>query len=331
MKVVIPLAGKGTRLRPHTYVTPKPLLRVGGKPVMSYILDDLIALGVEEIIFIVGYLKEEIEAYVRRTYPQLRVRFEEQKVQNGTAGAVGLARPYVQEDLLIVYVDTLFDADLSIIRQQPPDIAGLIWVKEVEDYQRFGVVVTDRDGNMTRIVEKPRDPISKLANIGLYYIRDWELFFEGVEETMQGSPGPGGEYYITDAFQYMIDRGAKIRAPEVAGWYDCGKPETLLETNRHLLETGRAKPPQGGLNLRIHDPVRIADGVELEDAEIGPNVTIETGTRIRASVLRDCIIGENVTIEECNLHDSLVSDHAELRGVRGSVDLGHHSVVRAGD
>lgn len=331
MKVVIPLAGKGTRLRPHTYVTPKPLLRVGGKPVMSYILDDLIALGVEEIIFIVGYLKEEIEAYVRRTYPQLRVRFEEQKVQNGTAGAVGLARPYVQEDLLIVYVDTLFDADLSIIRQQPPDIAGLIWVKEVEDYQRFGVVVTDRDGNMTRIVEKPRDPISKLANIGLYYIRDWELFFEGVEETMQGSPGPGGEYYITDAFQYMIDRGAKIRAPEVAGWYDCGKPETLLETNRHLLETGRAKPPQGGLNLRIHDPVRIADGVELEDAEIGPNVTIETGTRIRASVLRDCIIGENVTIEECTLHDSLVSDHAELRGVRGSVDLGHHSTVRAGE
>src|SRR5690606_37008435 len=132
-----------------------------------------------------------------------------------------------------------------------------IWAKEVEDYQRFGVIVTDGDGNMKRIVEKPQDPISKLANIGLYYIRDWQLLYEGIRATMRGRPGKGGEYYLTDAFQYMIDHDSRIRVVEVAGWYDCGQLSTLLETNRHLLETGRARPPQGGTGVRTSDPVRV--------------------------------------------------------------------------
>ena len=163
MKVVIPLAGKGTRLRPHTYVTPKPLLKVADKPVMSYILDDLKELGVTEAVFITGYLKEKIEDYVRREYPDFTSHFVEQAVQNGTAGAVQLAEPFVDEDLLIIFVDTLFDADLSLVKRLPEDEAGVIWVKEVEDYQRFGVVVSDSDGYMQRIVEKPKDPISKMA------------------------------------------------------------------------------------------------------------------------------------------------------------------------
>lgn len=193
MKVIIPLAGKGTRMRPHSYVTPKPLLRVGGKPVMSYILDDLMELGVNEVVFITGYLKETIEDFVRTEYPDLHPHFVEQEVQNGTAGAVKLAEPHIDEDVLIIFVDTLFDADLSFVRQLPDDVAGVIWAKEVEDYQRFGVIVTDADGNMTRIVEKPRDPISKLANIGLYYIRDWQLLFRGIDDAMSGPKGPGEE------------------------------------------------------------------------------------------------------------------------------------------
>lgn len=327
MKVVIPLAGKGTRLRPHTYVTPKPLLRVGGRPVMSYILDDLKTLGVEEVVFITGYLKEAIEAYIGREYPEFRSHFVEQEVQNGTAGAVLLAEPYIDEDVLIIFVDTLFDADLSIVRELAEDEAGVIWAKEVEDYQRFGVVVTDRDGYMKRIVEKPRDPISKLANIGLYYIRDWKLLFEGIHHVMEGPKAAGEEYYLTDAFQYMIDRGAKIRTVEVEGWYDCGKKETLLETNRHLLETGRARRPDGGQGVRIHDPVRIAEGVELEDVELGPNVTIEAGSVIRNSTLRDVIVGAHTTIENSSLRDSLIGDHVRIRGVRGVVSVVDHTEV----
>jgi glucose-1-phosphate thymidylyltransferase len=331
VKVIIPLAGKGTRLRPHTYVTPKPLLSVGGRPVMSYILDDLVALGVDECIFITGYLKHRIEQYVRSQYGHIRSHFVEQKVQNGTAGAVQLAEPYVDADVLIIFVDTLFDADLTLVKRLPDELAGAIWAKEVEDYQRFGVIVTDADGNMKRIVEKPKDPISKLANIGLYYIRDWQLLFQGIRKTMGGPKGVGEEYYLTDAFQYMIDHGAKIRVEEVAGWYDCGQAETLIDTNRHLLETTRARKPDGGRGVKVHMPVRIEEGVTLENVEIGPNVTIESGCTVRAAKLRDTLVGGNARIENAALHDSIIGANAHVTGVTGSVSVADHSEVLGGE
>jgi len=330
VKVVIPLAGKGTRLRPHTYVTPKPLLRVGGQPVLGYILDLLPGLGVREVVFITGHLREAIEAYVARAYPGLRSHFVYQAVQNGTAGALKLAEPYVDEDLLIVFVDTLFEADLGAIAREPTEVAGILWAKEVEDYSRYGVIVADAQGFLTRIVEKPREPISRLANIGLYYVRDWRLFFEGVDAVLAGPPGPSGEYYITDAFQYMVDRGARLRVLEVEGWYDCGQVETLLATNRHLLETGRARRPAAGPGVRVRDPVRVADGVVLEDVELGPNVTVEAGSVIRRSSIRDAIVGARVRIEDCVLHDSLVGDDVVLRGVAARVSVADHSVVEGG-
>ncbi|HEX6938905.1 MAG TPA: sugar phosphate nucleotidyltransferase [Longimicrobiales bacterium] len=327
MKVVIPLAGKGTRMRPHTYITPKPLLKVADKPVMSYILDDLETLGVEEIVFITGYLKEKIEEYIRAEYPGFRAHFVEQPVQNGTAGAVQLAEPYIDEDVLIIFVDTLFEADLGMIRSLPEGEAGIIWVKEVEDYKRFGVVVTDAQGYMKRIIEKPRDPISKLANIGLYYIRDSKLLFEGIRHTMGGPKGPGEEYYLTDAFQYMIDRGAKLRTAEVRGWYDCGKPETLIATNRHLLEAGRARKPVGGGDTRVESPVRVAEGVVLDDVVLGPNVTIGTGCKLRGVRIRDSIVGSDTTIENAVLHDSLIGDRVRIRGVKGALNVADDSEV----
>jgi glucose-1-phosphate thymidylyltransferase len=330
VKVIIPLAGKGTRLRPHTHTTPKPLLSVGGKPVMSYILDDLLELGVSEAVFITGFLKEKIEEYVRTEYPQFTAHFVEQPEQNGTAGAVQLAQPYIDSDVLIIFVDTLFDADLSLVKRLPEELAGVIWAKEVEDYQRFGVILTDDERNMKRIVEKPSDPISKLANIGLYYIRDWQLLFQGIEATMTGPTGKTGEYYLTDAFQYMIDHGAKIRVEEVNGWYDCGQLETLLDTNRHLLENGRDRQPHGALNSRITPPVRVAEGVTIENSEIGPNVTIGAGSTIRGSKLRDSIIGAQATIEDADMHDSMVGDSAVLQGVKGAVSVGDNASITTG-
>src|ERR671938_475251 len=194
MKVIIPLAGKGTRLRPHTHITPKPMLKVAGKPVMSYVLDELKKLGnVEQIIYITGHLKEKVEDYARAETDIPSV-FIEQAVQDGTAGAVALAREYVDQPVLIIFVDTIFDADLSVVKTTDAD--GIIWVKEVEDYQRFGVVVTDDDGNMTRIVEKPSTPISKRANIGLYYVKNWRLMYEGIDHVMKQPPFKG-EYFLT--------------------------------------------------------------------------------------------------------------------------------------
>ena len=328
MKVVMPVAGKGTRLRPHTHLTPKPLLKVGDKPVLSYILDDLRELGVHEAVLITGHLKEKVEEYMAREYRDFHAAYVEQKEQRGTADAIALAEPHVREEMLIIFVDTLFDADLSLVKRLPEDVAGVIWAKEVEDYQRFGVIVTDEHGFMRRIIEKPKEPVSRLANIGLYYIRDWRLLFEGIHHVMNSPPGPSGEYYLTDAFQYMVDHGAKLRVEPVEGWYDAGKPETLLETNAHVLRTTRGRAPSHvGEGVTIHEPVHVADGVTLERSEIGPNVTLGAGTTVRGSTLRDTIVGENATIEDSRLHDSLIGSDVRVRGTRGRVDVGDHSVV----
>ncbi|HEU4630602.1 MAG TPA: sugar phosphate nucleotidyltransferase [Gemmatimonadaceae bacterium] len=327
MKVIIPLAGKGTRLRPHTHVTPKPMLRVAGKPVMDYILEDLARLGtVEQVIYITGHLKEKVEEHAREALDVPSV-FVEQKVQDGTAGAVNLARPYVDQPVLIVFVDTIFDADLSVVKDVDAD--GIIWTKEVEDYQRFGVVVTDADGNMTRIVEKPSEPISKRANIGLYYIRNWQLLYEGIDHVLR-QPMNQGEYYLTDAFQYMIDHGARIRVIDVEGWYDAGKLETLIDTNRVMLEKGRARTPAGlGDDARIVEPVYIEDGVTITDSLVGPNVAIGAGTTIANSTLRDTIVGSEARILNSTLAMSLVGDAAVVDGVRGQANVGDHAEVRA--
>src|SRR5690348_2925532 len=291
MKVIIPLAGKGTRLRPQTHLVPKPMLKIAGKPVMDYILEDLRQLGnVEQVIYVTGHLKEKVEEHARKDFGDLPAVFVEQKVQDGTAGAVKLAQPYVDQDVLIIFVDTIFETDLSVIRSTDAD--GIIWVKEVEDYQRFGVVVTDKDGNMTKIVEKPSTPISKRANIGLYYVKNWKLLFEGIDYTLK-QPQHKGEYYLTDAFQYMIDKGAKIKVIDVEGWYDAGKIDTLLDTNRVMLEKGHARRPQSSGDSTIIDPVYIEDDVVLKGARIGPNVSIGRGSIIEKSELKDTLVGTN--------------------------------------
>jgi glucose-1-phosphate thymidylyltransferase len=325
MKVIIPLAGKGTRLRPHTHVTPKPMMRVAGKPVMSYVLDELRDLGgVEQIVYITGHLKEKVEDFARKSLDIPSV-FIEQKVQDGTAGAIALAREFVDQPVLIIFVDTIFDADLSVVNRTDAD--GIIWVKEVEDYQRFGVVVTDNDGNMTRIVEKPKTPISKRANIGLYYIRNWKLLFEGIDHVL-AAPQNQGEYYLTDAFQYMIDKGAKIKVIDVEGWYDAGKIETMLETNETMLQKGRARRPSASGDSTIVDPVYIEDNVTLKASTIGPNVSIGSGSVIENSNVSHSIVGINARIASSTITNSLVGDDTVLDGVKGEVTVGDHSEVK---
>jgi len=327
MKVIIPLAGKGTRLRPHTHVTPKPMLRIAGKPVMDYVMDDVKRLGgVEQVVYITGHLKEKVEEHARKDVG-LPAVFVEQKVQDGTAGAVNLARPYVDQPVLIIFVDTIFDADLSVVRSIDAD--GIIWTKEVEDYQRFGVVVTDAAGNMTKIVEKPSTPISKRANIGLYYVRNWQLLFEAIDHVL-ASPPNKGEFYLTDAFQYMIDKGAKIRVVDVQGWYDAGQIETLLDTNRVMLEKGRARrPAQLDGSARVVEPVYIEDGVRISESTVGPNVSLSAGTVIERSTLANTIVGANSRVVGATLHDSIIGDNVKLTGLKGSATIGDHAEVTA--
>ena len=330
MKAIIPLAGKGTRLRPHTYHTPKPLLKVGGRPILSYLLDDVIALGVSEMVFVVGYLQDVLREYIATEYPDLTAHFVVQEVQDGTAGAIALAEPWADEDLLILFSDTLFDADLGLVKRLPADEAGILWAMEVEDYQRFGVIVTREDGTMERIVEKPSEPISRLANIGVYYIRDHELLFEGIHHTLEAEPGKGGEFFLTDAFQYMVDHGARLRTAPVSGWYDCGKPETLIDTNRHLLETtrGGVDPAADVQDAEVVEPVRVEEGAVVRGGRIGPNVTVERGARLVNAILRDTLVGAEAHVEEAELRESLVGHRARVEGVRGRISVAADSVVQ---
>ena len=322
MQVIIPLAGKGTRLRPHTHLTPKPLLKVAGRSVMDWVMDRLEGLDVTELIFITGHLKEQVEAFARSRY-RIPSRFIEQKVQDGTAGAVNLARPYVKGPVLIIFVDTVFEADLTLINRADAD--GIIWAKEVEDYQRFGVVVTDAKGYMTRIVEKPTTPISKLANIGLYYIRAVDSLWQGIDHVL-ANPANKGEWYLTDAFQWMIEHGKRILTAEVGGWYDCGKLDTLLETNEILLRKGAARRVDYP-GVTIHDPVYIEDGVKIEGSEIGPNVSLEQGTKVTGSRLKNTIVGRNAKLSRVVLDGSLLGNGVLVDGLKGSVTLGDDSEI----
>ena len=327
MKAIIPLAGKGTRLRPHTHFTPKPLLKVGGRPVMSYILDDLVELGVREFVFVIGYLGDTIRAYIETDYPQVEAHYVVQEVQDGTAGAIGLARQWADEDLIILFADTIFDADLTLVRRLSADVGGVLWAKEVDDYARFGVMVTGPDGTMQRIVEKPNEPVSRLANVGLYYVRDRELLFEGIDHTLSVAPGGGEEFFLTDAFQYMVDHGSKLVVELVDGWYDCGRAETLIAANRHLLDTGRGGIAEGAnvTGTEVIQPVRIETGAEVTGGQIGPNVTVGKEARIVDSVLQNTIVGDATHIERAELQQSLLGDHTVVTGIRGQVSIGAHS------
>ncbi len=312
MKVIVPLAGKGTRLLPLTKRVPKPLVRVAGRPVMDYVMDAIGGLDVEELIVITGHLKDAVEHYIATHY-DIPARFVEQKTLDGTAGAINLARPFVDGAVLIIFVDTLFEADLGLVRTAEVD--GIIWTKEVEDYQRFGVIVTDARGYMTRIVEKPTTPVSRLANIGLQYIRDWKTLFDGIAHVLEQPPGKGGEFYLTDALQYMVDRGRRLLTAGARGWYDCGTVDSLLETNRHLLEVGRARlPSRPGARCTIVPPVYIEDGVALRDATVGPNVSIEAGSSVADATVANSILGRGVKVAGSTVRDSLVGDDQVVEG-----------------
>jgi glucose-1-phosphate thymidylyltransferase len=324
MQVIIPLAGKGTRLRPHTHLVPKPMQKVAGRPVMDWVMDRLAGLDVTELIFITGHLKEAVEAYATGRYG-LPCRFIEQAVQDGTAGAVNLARPHVTGPVLIIFVDTIFEADLTLINRADAD--GIIWAKEVEDYQRFGVVVTDAAGYMTRIVEKPSTPVSKLANIGLYYVRDVRALWAGIDHVL-ARPTNKGEYYLTDAFQHMIEHGRRILTAEVGGWYDCGAVSTLLETNAALLTRGAARR-RDFPGVTVVDPVYIEDGVTIERSTIGPNVSLEAGTRIVDSAVRNAIVGRDATLSGVHLDGALLGHRVKVSGLRGTANLGDDSEVDA--
>ncbi|RMF05251.1 nucleotidyltransferase [Candidatus Woesearchaeota archaeon] len=330
MQLIIPLAGKGTRLRPHTHTRPKPLVHVAGKPVLGHILDTLKGLGISHAAFITGSMEEQIKEFVSGHY-DFKSSFVRQEELLGDGHAINLAREKVLEekdnDVLIVFVDTIFRADFSSIGKHEAD--GIVWVKQVDDPKRFGIVSTDDSGFVREIIEKPEDPPTNLALIGLYYIKDKKLLFESLEKIISDKITSKGEYRLADALSWMIRQGKKIKAEEVDVWEDCGKPETLLSTNRHLLtETGGRHPKEGVENSVIVEPVYIEDGAEIKNSVIGPYVSIAKGARIENSVVKDSIINEDSVVRNATLEESLIGAEARVEYKRETLNIGDHSELK---
>ena len=293
MKVIIPLAGMGTRLRPHTYSKPKPLVPVGGKPMLGHILDKLVELSskenIEQIIFITGPMEEKIQDYVNLEYSQFKTSFIKQKDLLGDGYAVLLAKNEIstEDSLLIIFADTLFKTDLSIITSTKED--GIVWTKQVKDPRRFGVVVTDENNIINQIVEKPEKPISNKAIVGLYYIKDAKGYMNILQELIDKDIRSKGELRNADALSLMLKAGKTLKSEEIEVWADCGTVKTLLNTNRWLLETNSNKIIQTE-NSIIIEPVYIEEGVKITNSVIGPYVTIAKGSAIDHSIIQNSII-----------------------------------------
>jgi glucose-1-phosphate thymidylyltransferase len=323
LQVVILLAGLGTRLRPHTLTRPKPMLEVAGRPIVEHIVDELEGLPVDEIVFIYGHLKEQFEGWAaeRCRFPY---RFVEQRELRGQAHAISLVREHVDRPVLIIFGDTIFDADLAQLPSLDAD--GMLFVREVEDPRRFGVAVLDGRGFVQRLVEKPKEPVSNLAVVGIYYVRDSSALFQAIDEVMASGKQLGGEYYLADALQTMIEHGARFRTGETPVWADCGTIEALLDTNAFLLANGHGQAPsQLGSESTVVPPVLVDPSATVERSTVGPNATIGPGARVVGSTVRDSIVYRDARVEESQLHRSLIGVRAVAHGLRGRANLSDYS------
>lgn len=321
MKIVIPMAGFGTRLRPHTWSKPKPLVSVAGKPSLGHVLDMFSYLpDIEEVVFIVGYLGDQISAYVEEFYPNLNARFVVQEEMLGQSHAIWLAREGLVGPMLMVFVDTLIETDLSGLNTE--DAEAVAWVKEVEDPRRFGVAEIGKDGFVRRLIEKPDDISINLAVVGFYYFKEAERLLSAIEAQMEVGSQLGGEYYLADAINVMLADGMKMRVETVDVWVDCGKPEALLETNQYLLDHGRDNSEEAGREgVQINPPVFIHPSAEIIDSVIGPHAAIGAECTIRRAAVRNSIVEERTQIEAVVLTDSLIGRSARVIGREQSLTL----------
>ncbi len=324
MKVIIPAAGIGARLRPHTHSAPKALLYVAGKPILGHILDEALSLNPSEVIITVGFLGAQIIDYVEKNY-DINVRFARQNELLGLGYAIYLGiDPDETEDLLVILGDTIVETDWTCLLNSGRNV---IAVKEVNDPRRFGVVETEGT-RITSIVEKPEDPASNLAVVGVYYIKDTQLFREALDEIYNSGLRTNGEFQVTDAFDLMLRKGASIHVCPIDSWYDCGKRETLLETNRHLLES----LPNGKTHLSIEGcvvvpPVYIDQDTIVRKSIIGPNVSIAAGSSISNSIVSDSIISTGARVENARLTSSLIGNHAVVKGSFKILNVGDSSEI----
>lgn len=321
---VIPVAGEGTRLRPLTHTTPKVLINVAGKPILGHILDKLKTLGIEEVVLIVGYLGNQIVEYVEKNY-KFNVKVVQQEERLGLGHAVCLSKEHVgSQPVLIILGDTIIEADFTEVLRGDTSYIGL---KEVEDPSRFGTVAL-KEGFITRLVEKAENPPSNLAMVGVYAVKDSAELFQALEELIENNIRTKGEYQLTDALQKMVERGVEMRSFMIDGWFDCGQAETVLETNRTLLE--KNSKPVSIPGCIIIPPVYVARSAGIHNSIIGPHVTVAENSIVEGSVVKNSIINESAVVKNMLLKESLVGNHAVVTGRLLRLNVGDSSEINFG-
>ncbi|MCC7429941.1 NTP transferase domain-containing protein [bacterium] len=324
MKAIIPVAGMGSRLRPHTHTIPKVMLNVAGKPIIAHIMEKLIEENIDEAVFIVGYLGEQIEKFIRSNY-KIKVHFVTQNEPKGLGHAIFMAEDFLKDEpVFIILGDTIFDVDLKEVLSGEFSSLG---VHTVENPERFGVAIKNGDFILT-LVEKPKTLLSKLALVGLYYIKNAHNLNLALHELFEKKITTNGEYQLTDALQLMIAKGEKFTTFDVDGWYDCGKSETLLATNRHILSKQSQKELSQNVVLeetQIIQPVFIGENVKIKNSIIGPYVTVNDGSVIENSILKNSILNKNSYLTFSILENSIIGENASVTGNFKQLNVGDYS------
>ncbi len=322
MRAIIPVAGVGSRLRPHTFTLPKVLLTVAGKPILGHIIDKIRAEGILEATIVVGHMGDKIFDYLTKTYPEFQFDFVEQEDRMGLGHAIYLSRhTFTNDPILIILGDTIFDVSLAEVLAAPVSSLG---VKVVNDPRRFGVAVVE-NGYITQLIEKPEQPISRLAVVGLYFVRHPALLTQCLEEIVSKDIRTKGEYQLTDALQMMIARGEKMKTFPVEGWYDCGKPETLLATNRALLSQAHSTREVPG--VVVNQPVYIAPSAVLSNCVIGPFASVGDHAEISEAVVRNSIISQGARVSRVLLDNSIIGNDSVVTGSFKRFNVGGSSEI----
>ncbi len=330
MKAIIPVAGAGTKLRPHTYTQPKALIPIAGKTILSFIVDQLHEAGITEFIFIVGYLGEKIQEYVTQTYPEFTTHFVYQNERQGTGHAIELTKNIVGNDeVFVILGDTICEYDIKEVLESPYSMLG---VKKVDDPHNFGVAEINENGFIEHVVEKPAIPKSNMALVGLYKIKETHFLFECLHHIFTANITSNGEYNLTDALDCMIKRGAKFQPFKVKNWFDCGKKETLLESNATLMKKfgGNVHENVQTENAIIIPPVSIAAGSIIKNSIIGPHVSIGANSNVQFSIVRDSIIGSYTNLYEVVVDNSLIGSDASVKGLSRSLNIGDNTEIDFG-
>ena len=334
MKVIIPAAGTGTRLFPHTHTKPKPMVYIAGKPIIGHILDRMIDLEPEEIILVVGYHKEQLISYVREHYEgTFNIRYVEQEKRLGLGHSVYITREYARDsDIMIALGDMIFKTgyiDFYKKHTKNKECAGSIGVKEVDEPRKYGIVEIENTSTcVKKLEEKPEKPASNLGIAGVYFIKDSEKLFDILEQMISNEKTTRGEYQLTDALQEMIQQGFRLKTFEVSSWYDCGLARTLLETNQVLLnEKEEINYVYENENSMIIHPVAIGKNVKIINSVIGPYTSIAEGTLVTNSIISNSVIGSRTQISNMNLQSSIVGDDANVVGKHNSLNIGDCSSI----